>query len=136
MTGAGQKVPFSYEEVSIGAELGPLTYQITAAKLAAFQAAVADPGARMVTIAAKEYAYLLWARYQEVVSINAKHEAWYSRHPEVGDVITARGRIADRYVRRGRRYLVIETRSTDQTGAEICRNRVTLLIGGVDAVAS
>ncbi len=126
------KTPFSFDAVAVGEEFAPLTYEITAAKLAAFRAATANPDAQMITIAAKEYAYLLWAKYEEVVSINAKHEAWYSRRPEVGDRITATGRIADKYERRGRRFLVIETRSSNQDGAEICRNRVTLLIGGVD----
>lgn len=128
------KRPFSFEEAEVGEELRALSYEVTAGKLDAFRAATTNPRASMITIAAKEYAYLLWAVYEEVMSINAKHEAWYSKVPTVGDVITARGRIADKYVRRGRRYLVVETRSTDQTGDEICRNRVTLLIGGVDAV--
>ncbi len=128
--------PFVFEQIVPGEELGPLTYEITAEKLAAFRAATGNPEALLLTIAAKEYAYLLWAAYTEVVSINAKHEAWYGKPPRPGDVVTARGRIAQCYEKRGRRYLVIETRSTDQDGVEICRNRVTLLIGGVDAPAA
>lgn len=130
------RIPFVFDDIVPGEELGPLTYEITAAKRAAFRAATSNPVALMVTIAAKEYAYLLWARYEEVISINAKHEAWYAKPPAVGDTLTARGRIAQRYVRRGRRYLVVETWTEDQTGAQICRNRVTLLIGGVDAAAA
>jgi acyl dehydratase len=126
------KMSFVFDDIVVGEKLGPLTYQITADKLAAFRAATADPAALMITIAAKEYAYLLWARYEEVISINAKHEAWYGKPPTIGDTLTAHGRIAERYVRRGRRYLVIETRTEDQHGAHICRNRVTLLMGGVD----
>ena len=124
--------PFDFETLTVGEQLPSLCYEVTQAKLAAFQKATSDPAAAMVTIAAKEYAYTLWAAYDEVLSVNAKHEAWYSRPPVAGDVITATASIAEKYVRRGRRYLVIATRSTSQTGEEICRNRVTLLIGGID----
>jgi acyl dehydratase len=124
--------PFDFEALTVGEQLPSLTYEVTEAKLAAFREATADPAATMVTIAAKEYAYTLWAAYNEVLSLNAKHEAWYSRPPVPGDVITASATVADKYVRRGRRYVVIATRSTDQAGEEICRNRVTLLIGGID----
>ena len=124
--------PFDYDRVTVGEPLPSLTYEVTEAKLAAFQTATSNPAAEMVTIAAKEYAYSLWAAYDEVLSVNAKHEAWYSRPPVPGDVITTTATVADRYERRGRRYLVIATRSTNQAGAEICRNRVTLLIGGID----
>ena len=124
--------PFDYARVTVGEPLPSLTYEVTEAKLAAFQTATSNPAAEMVTIAAKEYAYSLWAAYDEVLSVNAKHEAWYSQPPVPGDVITTTATVADRYERRGRRYLDIATRSTNQAGAEICRNRVTLLIGGID----
>ena len=124
--------PFDFDALAVGERLPSQTYELTEAKLAAFREATADPAAAMVTIAAKEYAYTLWAAYDEVLSVNAKHEAWYSRVPVPGDIITASATLADRYVRRGRRYVVIETRSTNQAGDEICRNRVTLLIGGID----
>ncbi len=124
--------PFNFETLVVGEQLPSLTYVVTQAKLAAFREATSDPAGVMVTIAAKEYAYTLWAAYDEVVSVNAKHEAWYSRPPAPGDVITASAIVADKYVRRGRRYVVIATRSTNQAGQELCRNRVTLLIGGID----
>jgi acyl dehydratase len=126
------KRAFIFDEIVVGEELGPLSYEVTPEKLAAFREATLDPAAVMITIAAKDYAYLLWAEYEEIISINAKHEAWYAKVPVAGDTVTARGRIAERYVRRGRRYLIIETRSVDQHGAELCRNRVTLLMGAVD----
>ena len=84
------KRPFSFEQAEVGEELRALSYEVTAGKLDAFRSATTNPRASMITIAAKEYAYLLWAVYEEVMSINAKHEAWYSKVPTVGDVITAR----------------------------------------------
>jgi acyl dehydratase len=124
--------PFDFETLTVGEQLPSLCYEVTQAKLAAFQEATSDPAAAMVTIAAKEYAYTLWAAYDEVLSVNAKHEAWYRQPPVPGDVITATATVADKYVRRGRRYVVIATQSTNQAGVEICHNRVTLLIGGID----
>jgi len=43
-----------------------------------------------------------------------------------GKRITTRGKIVDKYMRRGRKYLIIETLVTDEDGVEICRNKTTL----------
>ena len=43
-----------------------------------------------------------------------------------GKLITARGRIADKYIRRGRKYIIIETVVTDEDGVEICRDKYTM----------
>ena len=42
-----------------------------------------------------------------------------------GKMITARGRIADKYMHRGRKCFVIETVVTDEDGIEICKTKYT-----------
>ena len=46
----------------------------------------------------------------------------------VGTTIKVYGTLVDKYLRRGREYLVMECRSVDEDGIEICRDRRTIII--------
>lgn len=119
---------FDFDVVAPGEQLGPITYVLTQEKLDSFRDAVNDPDALLTTIASKDYSYLLATRYERSSKINARHEAWYSRAPVVGEEISVSGELADKYVKRDRRYIVVRTRSVGSEGDEIARTETTLLI--------
>lgn len=119
---------FDFDAVSPGEALGPISYVLTQQKLDSFRAAVNDPDAVLTTIASKDYSYLLATKYERSSKINARHEAWYSRAPVVGEEISVSGELADKYVKRDRRYVVVRTRSVGASGDEIARTETTLLI--------
>lgn len=119
----------TYDTARPGEELGPIEYKVTAEKLAAYRSAVADPGAVLLTIGSKDYSHLLATKFERSSRINAKHEAWYSGAAEVGGMLTTRGRIVDKYVKRDREFIVVETWTEDESGRELVRSRTTLSIG-------
>ena len=59
-------------------------------------------------------------------SLHSKMEFETIRPPLAGAVITTTGKIADKYLKRGRWSLVIETSSRDETGEEIVKSKMTL----------
>jgi hypothetical protein len=123
--------PLRFEDVRRGEQLAPLRYVLTEEKVRQFRAAVQDPEAAFPNLAAKDYAYALWTTYETSLVINARHEAWYSRPPMIGETIIVSGNVADKYERRGRQFIVVETRSLGANGDEICRGQTTLMLGGV-----
>jgi hypothetical protein len=119
-----------FETIDVGEEYGPLSYVLTAEKLATFRSVIGDPEAVFPTIASKDYANLFSTRYEQPGFINAKHESWYQSPPHEGETITTTGRLADKYVRRGRAYLVLETCSVGADQREIVRSKTTLMLRG------
>lgn len=121
-----------FDEIQVGEQYGPLEYVLTPEKLETFRKVVGDPDAVYPTIASKDYSNLLRSKYDEVGLINAKHESWYSSPPRPGERITTRGHLADKYVRRGRAYVVVETHSVGDDGRQLVRSKTTLLLRGVE----
>lgn len=62
-------------------------------------------------------------------SLHAKMDVEYLQPAEVGELYREQGRLAERYVRRGRRYLVTEGRFTTEDGGEVLRYRHTRMVG-------
>ena len=122
----------TYEDLREGEDLGAIRYQLTQAKLAAYQEAIGDPSAALATIASKEYAYLLATRYLPSTRINARHEAWYSGIPPIGDTLTVTGMVLSKYIRKDRQFIVVETRTHDALGNEVVKAHTTLMLGALD----
>lgn len=62
-------------------------------------------------------------------SLHAKMDVEYVRPAMVGVRYREEGRLAEKYARRGRRYLVTEGRFVDPEGAEVLRYRHTRMVG-------
>lgn len=60
--------------------------------------------------------------------LHAEQEFTWHRHPNVGETVTSRGRVASDTSRRGLRFLSFETDTVDSTGAAVCRSRALFLI--------
>ncbi len=65
------------------------------------------------------------------MGISAKHEDHYANPVVSGKRLHTTGRIAEKYVRRDRPFIVIETECVDEDGREIVRSRHTFMLGGI-----
>ncbi len=59
------------------------------------------------------------------VSIWTKSEHEFLNPIKIGDRVTIRGRVVDKYARRGRNYLVTELETSNETGEVLMRSRET-----------
>ena len=117
----------TFDDVDVGQDLGTLSYAMTEEKLRHFRSATGDPGALYPTIATKDFYYLLHNRFRVGLMLHAKHDSSYVRPPAPGIQVRVRGRIADKYVRRGRPLIVVESISEDDAGQLLVRSRTTFL---------
>lgn len=59
--------------------------------------------------------------------VHVATEAEFFAPARVGKTVTARGRIVDKYTKRGREYFVLESEDVDEDGVLLCRDRRTYL---------
>jgi 3-hydroxybutyryl-CoA dehydratase len=62
--------------------------------------------------------------------IHAKQRFAFSKEVRVGDVLDTVLTIKDKYERKGRRYVVSETRTTNQSGQEVSKGEIVSIWGG------
>jgi acyl dehydratase len=62
-------------------------------------------------------------------SLHAKMDCEFLKPAFVGKLYREEGRLAEKYVRRNRRYLVTEGRFVDEDGEEVLRYRHTRMVG-------
>ena len=117
----------TFASANIGTDLGSLEYMLSAEKLNLFRIACGDSGALYPTIATKDFYYLLQNRFTVGLMLHAKHESTYLEPPPLGERLKVTGRIVDRYVRRGRGFVVVESFTTAGASQPIVRSRTTFL---------
>ena len=116
MADAGTKV-FDYDRIEIGEELGSYEYTLTQEMLDNFRQAVHDPEAVFPTLAVKHDATALAMVYDDQTGgVNAGNEVEFFNPPIPGKKIRVTGRIADKYLRRDKPYMVIEATAVDEDG--------------------
>ena len=123
----------------VGREYEPITFDTEADRVAAFARAVgADPAAGVpptyafvgafqtgMQMALDEDAAVNLARL-----VHGEQEFSWERHPEVGEALTAKGRIASDEDRRGLRFLTLETEIGDSEGKPVVHSRILNVIRG------
>lgn len=108
---------FVYDQVEIGEELGSYDYVLTQEMLDNFRASIDDPEASFPTLAVKHDATALAMVYDDTTGgVNAGNEVEFFNPPIPGKRIFVTGRVADKYLRRDKPYLVIEATATDEDG--------------------
>ena len=108
---------FDYDKVEVGEVLGSYEYVLTQEMLDNFRASVDDPDAPFPTLAVKHDATALNIVYDDTTGgVNAGNEVEFFNPPIPGKKIMVTGRIADKYMRRDKPYLVIEATATDEDG--------------------
>jgi N-terminal half of MaoC dehydratase len=60
--------------------------------------------------------------------LHADQEFEWQRHPDIGETVVSRGRVASDTSRRGMRFVTFETDTSDARGAPVCRSRALFVI--------
>jgi hypothetical protein len=86
---------------------------------------VDNPHAAYPTVAARHPANLFYRKYAAVMRVpNMGHDSEYFNPPVADKRITITGRIADKYIRRGNPYLIVEATAVDEDGRLIEKSRL------------
>ena len=104
-----------YDKLEIGEELGSYEYVLTQEMLDNYRQSIDDPDAAFPTLAVKHDGTALNMVYNDTTGgVNAGNE--FFNPPVPGKKIFVKGRIADKYLRRDKPYLVIEATAVDEDG--------------------
>ena len=129
----------TWDDAKVGEDLGSVQQRLTAEEIDKHSWAIEDQnpwyagespfGGGIVAPLMTANNYVMYydhAGYAREGFFHAKIEHENINPLRRGKQVTTRGRIADKYIRRGRKYIIIETVVTDEDGMEICRNNTTL----------
>jgi hypothetical protein len=116
MAGARLK-QFDFDKIEIGEDLGSYEYVLSQEMLDRFRQAVGDPDASFPTVAVRHDSTALAMVYEDNTGgVNAGSEVEFFNAPIPGKKIMVTGRIADKYWRRDKPYLVVEAIAVDEDG--------------------
>lgn len=116
-----------WEAIQVGEDLGSMDYVLTAKMIADYRRVVDNPHAAYPTVAGRHPANLFYRRYASRMRVpNMGHDCEYHNPPIADKRITVTARIADKYIRRNKHFLVVEATATDEDGRLI---EVSRLIG-------
>ena len=108
---------FDYHSIEIGEDLGSYEYVLSQETLDSFRQAVDDPDARYPTIAVKHDLTAFFKSYNDSTGgVNAGNETEFFNPPVPGKKSKVLARIADKYSRRDKPYLVTEATAVDEDG--------------------
>ena len=123
----------NYEAIPIGMDLG--TFEMTLdeetvrgrTELVQWQArGPAEKGFIPPGITISQHARMKFAALSEMkVSIWAKSEQEFLKPMKLGGKIFIRGRVVNKYVKRGRNYMVTDLETVDEAGEVLMRSRET-----------
>ena len=133
-----------YSDVEPGLDLGVYEYTITPEQVRAYAASLGDqtdwyeqdspfggpiapPG-----FLANDYVKLIASQYEFVGGVHAKQENTYLNPARPGRLIRVTGQVAEKYERRGKLWIVVETTTTDESGLTLARSRNTLMMPAPD----
>jgi hypothetical protein len=115
----------AWQAIPFGDDLGSLDYVLTAQMIADYRRVVDNPDAAYPTVAARHPANLFYRKYAAVMRVpNMGHDSEYYNPPVADKRITISGRIADKYIRRGNAYIVVEATAVDEDGRLIEKSRL------------
>lgn len=114
-----------WESIPVGDDLGSLDYVLTQKMVDDYRRVVDNPHAAYPTVAARHPANLFYRKYAQAMRVpNMGHDSEYFNPPIPGKRITITGRIADKYIRRGHTYLIVEATAVDEDGRLIERSKL------------
>ena len=123
----------------VGKRYEPVEFETDEARVRAFAEAVgADPDAGVPPTYAfigtfETGAQMIFdedAKVNLAMLVHGEQEFTWERHPEVGEKLTAQGRIASDDDRRGLRFLSLETEIKDREGKPVVTSRMLDIIRG------
>ena len=133
------KPSLDFEALSIGEEYAD-EYILTPEMARDYAEGIADPNpwylehspfggpvANPMLIVA-QHARLFKTRYTTAGNVHTRHETKFLHPARIGKRIKVYGTLVDKYLKRGREYLVMDCRSVDEDGIEFCRDRRTIIV--------
>ncbi len=125
-----EKPELLYEELQIGRKFEPMTFEVTPKLVAGYQRAVAGESAGAAHHGAREVApaglWGIWGRMAYLQNhrmpgggILAGQDMEYVAPAYVGDVLAVQAQVTERYDRKERQYITIESTAHNQDG-ELC----------------
>ncbi len=115
------KPKLTFESAIVGEELATYEYVLTGEDIERYRRSVRDPEARFPTIAIKNDATALEMKYDAGPGINARQAVEFFNPPTPGKRIRVTGKLIDKYVRRGKPYIVNQATAMDEDGRLIER---------------
>jgi len=133
-----QKVPF--EQLEAGDALGEYRYELTPELVdrhlrATDQQPCAEGRYAPVSLLAADGVNLAEQSWDISSSVHAAQSLSILARPRLGDTLCVRGEVSEKFVRKGRRYVISETSTRDASGVVVARGRTTgvLVYGEGDA---
>ena len=105
-----------WDALEVGEAFDQFDYVLTAEMVEAYRQGVMDPEAAFPTISHKVDVKQYNRKYRDNGSVNARCAFYCYNPPTPGKRITVTAKIADKYLRRGKNYIVTEAVSVDEDG--------------------
>ena len=121
MVEADQRILLDWDALEVGENFERYEYVLTQSMIDTYRQGVMDPEAAFPTIAHKVDVKQYNKRYRDDGSVNARCAFYCYNAPLPGKRLTVTAWIADKYLRRGRNYIVTEAVSVDEDGRLIDR---------------
>ena len=113
--------PLDWDSLEVGETFERYDYVLTAEMIDMYRKGVMDPEAAFPTISHKVDVKQYTKKYRDNGSVNARCAFHCYNPPIPGKRITVTAWIADKYLRRGKNYIVTEAVSVDEAGRLIDR---------------
>ena len=121
MVEANNKILLDWDALEVGETFKKYEYVLTQGMIDTYRKGVMDPDAGFPTISHKVDVKQYNARYRDNGSVNARCAFHCYNPPVAGKKITVRAWITDKYLRRGKNYIVTEAVAVDEHGRLIDR---------------
>jgi len=114
-----------WDDIPVGEDLGTLEYVLTEKMVSDYRRVVGNPNAAYPTVAARHPANLFYRKYRPVMRLpNMGQDSEYFNPPVAGKKIIVSAKIHDKYIRREKKYLVVEAKAIDEDGRLIETSRL------------
>jgi len=136
-----QRATVPFDRIQPGDPVGEMAYEITPElverhRRATQQEPYRDPEHAPISILAADGVNLADRFWDISQSVHAGQRTEVHRVPKVGDTLTVSGRATEKFVRRGRRYIVSQTTTHDGRGDLVARGWTTGVLVYADGDAS
>ena len=116
MVEADNKILLDWDALEVGETFEKYEYVLTQKMIDTYRKGVMDPEAGFPTIAHKVDVKQYNAKYRDNGSVNARCAFYCYNPPIAGKKLIVTAKIADKYLRRDKPYIVIEATAIDEDG--------------------
>ncbi|MCH8989295.1 MAG: hypothetical protein IIA92_10880 [Chloroflexi bacterium] len=121
MAEVDNRTELDWDALEVGETFEKFEYLLTQEMIDTYRKGVMDPEASFPTIAHKVDVRQYYAKYTDAGSVNARCAFHCYNPPVAGKRLIVTAWIADKYLRRGKNYIVTEAVSVDEDGTLIDR---------------